>query len=88
MPTYVYQCQNCEARFERVTLIANRKDATKEPCKECSQEKIELAAVAPGIGDPVNLSVTRTPEWFTDRLKDIKKRYPGSTIKTDNTLGK
>lgn len=38
---------------------------------------------APSIGDPVKLGITRPDEGFKDRLREIHKNTPGSTI-TDN----
>lgn len=37
---------------------------------------------APRIGDSVRQGITKTPDSFNSLLKNIKKRYYGSTIET------
>lgn len=37
---------------------------------------------APGYADSVRLGITKTPESFNHLVKNIKKRYHGSTIET------
>ena len=89
MPTYVYTCNSCNDHFERYTLIVDRHKATKEKCPGCGAKKsVELVPVAPGIGDPISLGVTRLPDHWIDRLKSIKRHHSGSTIKVDKTMSK
>lgn len=90
MPTYVYSCQNpdCGFYFEAVTLIADRHNATKKKCTECGKKKIELVPAAPVIGDATRLGVKKLPNWWTDKLSNMKSKHAGSTIKVSRTMEK
>jgi hypothetical protein len=90
VPTYQYECQNeaCGNRFEQVTTIAARRDECRKACKKCRKRKIDLVPAAPSIGDPLKLGVTKLPNSWTDKLKEMKGKHKGSTIKTERTLSK
>lgn len=82
MPTYEYEYldSNGEPTGERFEVSQSMKDAaytqhpeTGVPCRR--------AIVAPAIGGFNVLGKIKPPAWYRDRLKEIKKRNPGSNIK-------
>jgi putative FmdB family regulatory protein len=74
MPLYEYECKSCQKVFEAQYKIAERDTPTKTPC-ECGGEIVQRITGF-SIGDAMRLGVRKRPEWFTDRLKEIKKKHP------------
>ena len=82
MPTYDYACDNCDNVFEEQLSIADRK-LPEGRCMECNDGDVRQL-----IGVPLfaydNIASKghskKTPDWMKDRLKDIKKNQPGSTM--------
>lgn len=83
MPLYDYVCRACDATWEDFQVIDNRHVPTKKKCPQCKKKKVELAIVSPAFGDALKLGITKLPDSWRDRLKEIKKSNHGSTIKTD-----
>ena len=75
MPTYEYKCKNCELVFEEMHKIAERNIPIEKPCPQCGGE-IQMNFCAVGFVDPMRIGVTKRPEWFKDRLREIKKKHP------------
>ena len=78
MPTYDYACNNCDNVFEEHLPISQRK-VPEGRCMECNDGDVRQVIAMPGFaydniaskGHP-----KKTPDWMTDRLKDIKKSQP------------
>lgn len=85
MPNYLYECQACEYRYEQFTTIADRHLEEKSKCPKCGKKKILLAPAAPAMGDPFKLGVTKLPESWTDKLKEMKNKHIRSTINTERS---
>jgi putative FmdB family regulatory protein len=47
MPTYDYECQNCEHHFELVMKISEYDTDLKPPCPECGAEKQSTRVFTP-----------------------------------------
>ena len=79
MPFYDYECDSCDNEFEEKHLIADRHIPVDKICGQCGEGKIKMKVSVPGFaydniaskGHP-----KKTPDWMTDRLKDIKKNQP------------
>ena len=46
MPTYQYECRECNYQFEAFCWVEDRKKAEKEPCKICGGKSIKLGFVS------------------------------------------
>lgn len=79
MPTYLYQCLNCEHSFEEILKIAERNEPTEKPCEKCGS-KIEMQICSPPICDPVRIGVMKPKSDFKEVLQQIKRNNPGSTL--------
>ena len=80
MPTYDYRCDNCGYCFEAFQTIANRK-VPEGRCMECNNGDVRQVVGAPYFAYDNIASkghTKKTPDWMTDRLKDIKKNQPGA----------
>lgn len=76
MPTYSFKNKNTGEREEHLVKISEY-DQFK-----ADNPHLERIIEAPRIGDSVLVGVTKTPDSFNSLLKNIKKRYRGSTIET------
>ena len=84
MPTYDYKCEKCGHDFEEMLPIIRRHEPTEHPCPfpTCGGV-VELQVAAPGFAYdniPSKGHPKKTPDWMTDRLKDIKKNQPEATM--------
>ena len=80
MPTYVYNCKNCDNFFEENVKYENRDVPTEELCEKCSIGEIIRIPVMPGFAYD-NLSPGKKPDRaFNDKLKEIKKSHYGNSI--------
>lgn len=77
MPLYDYKCIKCQHMFEQTTSIEDRKKPTELPCPVCGGT-IEMAMTTGGLAD-VRTKDLR-PDWFRDRLKQMKKKHPKGKI--------
>lgn len=84
MPTYDYQCQQCQHTFEEVHKINDRHLPTLNPCPSCqSSESIQLIVGSPLIVDPMRIGIKKPHGAFTERMQEIKKRLgPKANIQT------
>ena len=85
MPTYDYRCEKCGNSFEEFLKISDRELPTKSPCEkqECGGEVKQIFVKATGfaydnIASPGHPK--KPPGWMTDKLKEIKKAQPKSTM--------
>ena len=90
MPTYDYRCEKCGNEFEDFLPMSKRTEPPAEPC----DKQLHRAAPACGgkitkvpgltsfaydnIGSPGHPK--KPPGWMTDKLKEIKKKQPKSTM--------
>lgn len=78
MPTYNFI--NIETNeTETVFLKMSELDEYKKANPHLKQQ-----LVAPPIGDPVRLGITRTSDGMNDLLKHVKKSHLHSTVQTRN----
>ena len=85
MPEYIFECTKCQNAFESFQTIANMDKPLDMPCPSCLKDGHMIRIVgSPGINDSVRLETTKgrtkPPMEFNERLKQIKKNHPGSTI--------
>ena len=88
MPTYDYRCEKCGNEFEDFLPMSKRAEPTEKPCeKQIEQTKcggkisqvVGLTAFAyDNISSPGHAK--KPPSWMTDKLKEIKKNQPKSTM--------
>jgi len=91
MPTYDYRCEKCGQTFEESLKIADREAPTESPCESqlhraapiCGGKVKQIIVKAAGFAYD-NISSPghpkKPPGWYTDKIKDIKSRYPGNTL--------
>ena len=78
MPIYEYRCKDCSNKFDEQRCLAEYDLPTKEPCKECGGVLyIALHWAGMKLNDLPHKSL---PTWYTDRITEIKKKYPGNNI--------
>jgi len=78
MPIYLYCCKQCEHAFEEQRVLAEYDVPTKVPCEKCGGEiYISLHRTGLNFDDRPHKVL---PSWYTDRIKEIKKKFPGSTL--------
>ena len=79
MPTYQYECKGCGSSWEETHKIAEREKPLKVPCRVCFDE-IRLIPQTPSMISMRDGWQRHTSDGWKDRLKEIKKNNPGSTI--------
>lgn len=75
MPIYEYECTNCKDVFERQYKIDDRNIPIETPCELCGGE-IQIKLNALGFVDPLRIGLRKPPGWFSDKIKEIKKKHP------------
>ena len=84
MTYYQYSCGVCHKTFEIQTTIAKRHEPvleTQEDFSPCCKNSLELVVASPRIGyDNFALTGKKPDEGFRDRLRNMKKNYPGSSL--------
>lgn len=79
MPIYVYKCYSCEHVFEELRVISQRHEPTENPCPNCSEEgNIETQIQAAAITSSDGNFLSKVPDGFKDRLRDMKKLHGSS----------
>ena len=76
MPRYEFdndQTGEIEAHFVKISELDDFKQTHPHLKQRLSR---------PGFADPARIGVTKNPESFNQLVKNIKKRYHGSTIET------
>ena len=90
MPTYDYKCEKCGNEFERMLPISQRNEPTEIPCPilikddgYCDGVIKKIIVKASGFAyDNIRTrhSTKKVPEWYTDKIKDMKRNIPGNTL--------
>ena len=85
MPEYSFECSKCQNVFESFQTIANMDKPLDMPCPSCLRDGHMIRLVgSPRLGDPLKLETTqkssKPSNAFNDRLREIKKNYPGNKI--------
>ena len=84
MPTYDYECIKCGYSFEEDLKIADRKIPTEERCRfpTCGGEVKQIIVKASGFAyDNIKTKHSKKVQgWYTDKIKDMKKQFPGNTL--------
>ena len=92
MPTYDYRCEKCGNEFEDFLPMAKRTEPTEEPCDKqlhraapvCGGKINQVPGPTPTAFAYDNISspghTKKPPSWMTDKLKEIKKEQPKSTM--------
>ncbi len=73
MPTYVYECQNCNHRFEKFQSMSAR---VMRKCPECEERKLNRL-IGPGAGflfkgDGFYITDYRSKSYSDDKTADTK----------------
>ncbi len=74
MPTYRFRNKKTGKEWEEFMTIAEAEQKVKD------DPNIEWMCGAPLIGDPWRQGMRKPDSFWRDKLKEIKKRNPGSTI--------
>lgn len=78
MPTYDYQCTECEYEFEDYRLIAERYAPESEPCPNCGKPTVKFAIQgAPSFLDPPTIGIRKPDSNFRNLMGQIKKKTGG-----------
>jgi len=79
MPTYDYQCNECDYYFEKICPMAEH--SNPKCCPKCGAYNSKQVIIrGNGICDPIRMGRQKVSDSFRDTLIDIKKEHPGSTI--------
>tara|TARA_Y100000296_G_scaffold85787_1_gene122858 strand:- start:594 stop:839 length:246 start_codon:yes stop_codon:yes gene_type:complete len=79
MPTYQYKCEKCGDEFEEIHRINEREFPLQTPCETCSG----ILQIVPQMPSMVSMRDgwrRHTDDGWKDRLKQIKRNNPGSTL--------
>ena len=84
MPIYQYECKKCELSFEERHSIKDRNipcDIIPNPlCKGNSECEVKIVLQSPSMISMRDGWQRHTDDGWKDRLKQIKRDNPGSTI--------
>lgn len=76
MPTYDFLDKRTGKRFSQFMSLSEAEAMVK------AEPDLEWLCGTPAIGDPWRMGRAKPPDYFRDRLKDIKKTHRGSNINT------
>ena len=90
MPTYDYRCEKCGAEFEDFLPMSKRTEPTEKPCDKQLHQTSSICggkiSQVPGLTSFAYDNIAspghpkKPPGWMTDKLKEIKKKQPKSTM--------
>jgi len=80
MPTYQYKCKECENEFEEIHRVADREIPVGKSCGVCGKGNIMLIPQIPSMISMRGSWRQHTSDGWKDRLKEIKRTNPGSTL--------
>jgi len=82
MPTYDYQCLDCDYCFEKISPMAEH--ANPKCCPKCgAYNSKQIITRGNSFLDPYRMGRVKPSDSFRDTLRDIKNEHPGSTINVD-----
>lgn len=82
MPIYEFKCKTCNTVFEEILPYARMEEPLSLPCPSCSDtSSIEQCFTAAAIMDPFALGRVKPSSTLREKLRNIKKTHPGSTVK-------
>jgi len=94
MPTYNYECTNCNHLFEQVETIANRNAPCEKPCPKCKEIGVEKSWVGqtPGLGADTTLTPDKKTggqwgELMSKMKRGMPKRYHKNMDRATNKTG-
>ena len=88
MPTYEYECQKCQHRYE---LFQSIKDAPKKICPKCKGRVKRLIGTGAGLlfkGSGFYITDYRTPGYKEAAKKDTAAATPAPTPAPSSDAGK
>ena len=74
MPTYEYECRECNHQFESFQWVENRNLPTKEACPECGAKKVKqgfFTAPSMGIDDNHRIDKPHNVGGFKETIQKI-----------------
>ena len=77
MPLYNYECKKCGDSFEELHTFTKRNEPTNIPCGKCGGE-IFIRICGTSLISGYHI---KPKTEFSEKLRSLKKFYPGSTIK-------
>ena len=78
MPTYDYQCEACNHRFDQFQHIAGRDKPCDEPCPECNEAKVRRGWFNAPVG---GVDATLTPDKATGGdWSELMKKMKNSPV--------
>lgn len=81
MPTYSYQCSNCNYSFSKFLRMSEHSLPEQEQCPNCkSNTIIQVINNSNPLVDPYALGRIHPSEDWQFFMKTIKQRNPGSNI--------
>ena len=93
MPTYDYRCEKCGNEFEDFLPMSKRAEPTEKPCEKQIEQTKHMSikcggkiSQVPGLTSFAYDNIAspghpkKPPGWMTDKLKEIKKNQPKSTM--------
>lgn len=83
MPTYTYQCQNCGKEIDKIVKMVDMHEPEKEPCEDCQGT---MKKIITSVLFRMDTGAKVVPDWYNDRLKQMKKRYPDGSTNLDNHI--
>jgi len=94
MPSYDYECQRCDVRWESLLTYEEREKPCSNPCPHCGAKEVrKIIGGFPGLAADTNLTPDKKTggQWseMMDRVKGgIPKRYHGGIDRSTNMSGK
>ena len=80
MPSYDYKCEECNNVTSKILSVAKRKEPEEVPCEECGGSVFYAFLEAPKLVSGVGSIIGKTNDDWKDKLKEMKKQNPRSTI--------
>lgn len=83
MPTYDYNCNKCNFKFDRFLKISDRNIPTESPCPDCGSLAVSQRIGTPSLVTQVGSTLSKTSDGWNDVLNKVKKGSGrGNTIHT------
>ena len=83
MPMYVYGCETCSHEFEKLLPMRSMEEPLNKPCPNCGASTVKQRPTTAAFSDPFNLGRIKPSHGFREKLRNIKKAHPGSTMRVE-----